>query len=211
MDWPKLDWPKSALTCPEPPLHESSSNTIQKNQVVLDGELLLQNIRKSRRGAAAGPSGLTGEHLRVILDSEADCVAFCEFARVLAIGEVPPEVMKAIRLGRMTALNKPDAGVRGVVVQDFLRRLVTRKLAQQFSQAVLKATSPFQFALSTRSGTEAVTHALQALTSLHEDATVVSIDCVGAFDFISRNVEGNGNLRRRRSSVWKSFESTRVA
>ena len=36
-----------------------------ENQVVLDGELL-QNLPKSRRGAA-GPSGLTGEHLRVIL------------------------------------------------------------------------------------------------------------------------------------------------
>ena len=78
-----------------------------EDQVVLDGELLLQNLRKSRR---AGPSGLTGEHLRVILDSEADSVAFCEFARVLSIGEVPPEVMKAIRLGRMTALSKPDGG-----------------------------------------------------------------------------------------------------
>ena len=123
-----------------------------EDQVVLDGEALLKNLRNSRRGAAAGPSGLTGDHLRVILDSESDCVALCEFARVLA-GEVPHEVMKAIRLGRMTALSKPDGGVRGIVVGDFLRRLVARMLAQQFSQAVLEATSPFQFAL-------AVTHAL---------------------------------------------------
>ena len=34
--------------------------------------------------------------------------------------------MKAIRLGRMTALSKPDGGVRGIVVGDFLRRLVAR-------------------------------------------------------------------------------------
>ena len=39
-----------------------------EDQVVLDGELLLQNLRKSRRGAAAGPSGLAGEHFRVVLD-----------------------------------------------------------------------------------------------------------------------------------------------
>ena len=107
-------------------------------------------------------------------------MALCEFARVLAVGEVPHEVMKAILLGRMTALSKPDGGVRGIVVGDFLRRLVARTLAQQFSQAVLEAISPFQFALSTRAGTEAVTHALQALTSKDENATVVSIDGVGA-------------------------------
>ena len=78
-----------------------------EDQVVLDGELLSQNLRKSRRGAAVGPSGLTGEHLQVILDSEADSVAFCEFARVLAVGEVPPEVMKAIRLGKQARRGSP--------------------------------------------------------------------------------------------------------
>ena len=51
-------------------------------------------------------------------------------------------------------------------------------LAQQFSKAILEATTPFQFALSTKAGTEAVIHALQALTTLDEDATVVSIDGV---------------------------------
>ena len=43
----------------------------------------------------------------------------------------------------------------------------------------------FQFAVSTKAGTEAETHALQALTSLDENATVVSIDGLGAFDLIS--------------------------
>ena len=156
-------------------------------QVELCGEVMLQNFRSSRRGAAAGPSGVTGAHLRVVLDSESDSDAFTAFARTLAVCEVPHEIMKAIRLGRMTALRKPDGGVRCIVVGDFLRRLVARTLAQQFSKAVLEATAPFQFVLSTKAGIEAVTHALQALTSLDEDGTVVSIDGVGAFDLISRN------------------------
>ena len=73
------------------------------------------------------------------------------------------------------------------MVGDFLRRLVPRALAQQFSQAVLEATSPLQVAFASRAGTEAVTHVLQAQTSLNENATVVSIDGVGKFDPISRN------------------------
>ena len=91
-------------------------------QVELCGEVMLKNLRSSRRGAAAGPSGMTGEHLRVILDSESDSDAFTAFARTLAVLEVPHEIMKAIRLGRMTALRKPDGGVRGILVGDFLRR-----------------------------------------------------------------------------------------
>ena len=62
---------------------------------------------------------MTSEHLRVILDSENDSDAFTAFARTLAVGDVPHEIMKAIRLGRMTALRKPDGGVRGIVVGDF--------------------------------------------------------------------------------------------
>ena len=112
------------------------------------------------------------------------------FARTFAVGEVPHEIMKAIRLGRMTALRKPDGGVWGIVVGNFLRRLVACTLAQQFSKAVLEATDGFMFALSTKAGAE--THAMQALTSLDEDATVVSIDGVGAFDLISRNAMVSG-------------------
>ena len=107
------------------------------------------------------------------------------FVPTFAVGEVPHEIMKAIRLGRMTTLRKPDGGVRGIVVGDFLRRLVARTLAQQFSKAVLEATAPFQFALSTKARTE--TTRCKHWTSLDEDATVVSIDGMGAFDLISRN------------------------
>ena len=177
---------------PRSPIAREFTEHNPHEQVELCGEVLLKNLRSSRRGVAAGPSGMTGEHLRVILDSESDSDAFTAFACTLAVVEVPHEIMKAIRLGRMTALRKPDGGVRGIVVGDFLRRLVARTLAQQFSKAVWEATAPFQFALSTKAGTEAVTHALQALTSLDEDATVVSIDGVGAFDLISRNAMVSG-------------------
>ena len=44
-------------------------------------------------------------------------------------------------------------------------------------------TSPV---LSTRSGCECVAHVLQTLTELDEDATIVSVDGIGAYDLISR-------------------------
>ena len=67
-------------------------------QVELCGEVLLKNLRSSRRGAAAGPSGMTGEHLVVILDSDSDSDAFTAFARTLAVGEVPHEIVKPFGL-----------------------------------------------------------------------------------------------------------------
>ena len=84
---------------------------------------------------------MTGEHLRVILDSESDSEAFTAFARTLAVGEVPHEIVKAMRSRHMTALRKPDGGVVG----DFLRRLVAHVGP---SKAVLEATTPFHCPLN---------------------------------------------------------------
>ena len=53
-------------------------------------------------------------------------------------------------------------------------------------------------------GTEVVTHVLQALTSLDENATVVSIDGVGSFDLISRNATVSGLTSMRRSPKEKA-------
>ena len=57
--------------------------------------------------------------------------------------------LAAVRLGRMTALQKPDGGVGGIVVGDFFRRLVSQTLKKQFGQKAEDATSPFQLALKT--------------------------------------------------------------
>ena len=108
------------------------------------------------------------------------------------IADVPDEIMDAIRLGRLTALRKPNGGVRGIVVGDIVRRLVGRTMAQQFSKRVEVATSPFQYALSTRAGAECVTHVLQTLTDLDERATILSVDGIGAYDLISRHAMLSG-------------------
>ena len=100
--------------------------------------------------------------------------------------DIPEAVLEAIRLGRMTALQKPGGGVRGIVVGDILRRLVAKTLAQGISHHIEAATSPFQYALTTRCGCECIAHAAQALTDADLEATVLSIDGIGAFDLISR-------------------------
>ena len=96
-------------------------------------------------------------------------------------------------MGRLTALQKP--GVRGIVAGDVFRRLVARTIAQQLGPAIERATSPFQYALSTRAGTECIAHAIQALTDLDPSATVLSIDGIGAFDLVSRQAMLQGLLR----------------
>ena len=59
-------------------------------------------------------------------------------------------------------------------------------MAKSLGGAFKTATAPHQCALTTRSGCESICHVLQGVTDLDPEATVMSVDGVGAFDLISR-------------------------
>ena len=161
----------------------------------LDQGLPVKNLKSARRGAAGGPSGMTAEHLRPLLDSEADCEKFWFLCQAFAQAHIPEEVVTAVRMGRITALQKPSGGIRGIVVGDLVRRLVSRTIAQQIGPSVEVATAPHQHAMSTRAGCECIAHMLQARTDLDDRATVLSIDGIGVFDLVSRESMLRGLLR----------------
>ena len=121
----------------DPPLDPRSSSVVE-----ICTRRLLANLRRTRRGAAAGPSGCTNEHLRVLLDEESCTQLLGRVAARLAVAEVPGEIAGALRLGRMVALTKPAGGVRALVMGDVFRRLVARTLAQQFGEQFRQACAP---------------------------------------------------------------------
>ena len=76
--------------------------------------------------------------------------------------------------------------VRALVMGDVFRRLVARTLAQQLSTEFQRACAPFQFALSTKAGAEALVRVVRAATESDAQTTILSVDGVGAYDHISR-------------------------
>ena len=91
-----------------------------------------------------------------------------------------------------TALQKPSGGVRGIVAGEVLRRLVRNGAP---GPAVEDFTAPFQFAITTRSGSECVAHTIQALCQTDPELTLTSLDGVSAFDLISRRAMLEGLAR----------------
>ena len=138
---------------------------------------------------------MTSDLLFPVLEKEADSELFVQVCAQLAVGNVPEEIIDTIRLGRMTALSKPDGGVRGIVVGDIVRRLVARTISKQIAKKVEETTAPFQYALTTKAGCECVAHILQTLTDSNHETTIISIDGVGAYDLISRHAMLEGVLR----------------
>ena len=143
----------------------------------LDFTKFKECVHSARRGAAAGPSGMTAT----------PCWRRKWTVVICTRWPLDPVERHLKRMGRMTALQKDDGGVRGIVVGDSFRRLVARTIAKQFSSRAESATAPFQFALSTRAGCECVTHVIRAATDINDRTTIVSVDGIGACDSISRN------------------------
>ena len=168
------------------PLPDALADFVPDEQVDLDQSRVLQALRSAGRGSAADLSGSRYEHYRVLMEDDELWPLFAQLCNALAKADVPEEIAAAISLGRMTALKKTSGKVRGIVAGCTLRRLVGRALATQFSEQLMKATAPFQYALQTRAGTGALGHALQALADHDPDLVVLSLDGVGAFDHVQR-------------------------
>ena len=72
----------------------------------LDVDGFSRSIRCAKRGVAGGPSRMTADHLRPILESEADTVALGRMATDLARADISLPILTALRMGRLTALQK---------------------------------------------------------------------------------------------------------
>ena len=69
---------------PDEVLHHASGSLFE-----LDEDRLLKNLRSARRGAAGGPSGMTVEHLRILLDNIRDSKLFFRACEQMAQAKVP--------------------------------------------------------------------------------------------------------------------------
>ena len=74
---------------PREPLPEELTNFTPTRAFELDESKFNKNLRSSRRGAAAGPSGMTMEHLRPLLDNDRALHSFFCVAEQFARAQVP--------------------------------------------------------------------------------------------------------------------------
>ena len=80
------------------------------------------------------------------------------------------EIVDVVRIGRLTALQKPFGCVRGIITGDIMSHDIPTIATAQWSAPPLCSSvlSPTKF------GAECIAHALQTLTDLDDRATVVN-------------------------------------
>lgn len=72
------------------------------------------------------------------------------------------------------------------IPEEALRHRPVDAIRLEARERFLAATAPYQFALQTRAGAEALVTAIRALTDLDPDLVVLKLDGVGAFDHVRR-------------------------
>ena len=127
---------------PRVPVPEAVLQHQPSEPVRLSWGAFVSNVRRARRGAAPGPSGCTNEHLRLFLETEEDMQLLHHAAQRLALGDVPDTIARALRLGRMVALRKPNGRVRGLVMGDTFRRLVAGRWRNSFPPPSTQLAGP---------------------------------------------------------------------
>ena len=125
--------------------------------------------------------------LRVLLDDHEGLLLLTATAEDFARGDVPEGILSAFMLATMNALPETGEGVPGIATGTSFRRLVAKTLARQFMEQEESTRAPFQFALSTRAGTDCVGHAIRVVTERQPDMTVLSIDGISAYDHVYRS------------------------
>ena len=115
---------------------------------------------------------------------------------------VPGPIIDALRLGRMTALQKPNGGIRGIVAgDDWSHAQWPSKWVVQWRRQPLPTSTHYRPVPDC--------HGLQTLCEANPETTLVSINGVSAFDSISREAMLRGLLgvaEERRLS--RSFASS---
>ena len=101
---------------------------------------------------------------------------------------------------RATRPQHPCGGAGRTVVARWIQpppapTLVSRTCAQQPAEAFQAVRAPFQYALSTKAGAEALARDLNLATESGSRTTMLSVDGVGAYDHIARAAIFEG-LRR---------------
>eukprot|EP00439_Symbiodinium_sp_Y106_P010376 s2888_g1.t1 len=103
---------------------------------VLTDAAVAQALRTARRGTAAGLSGATCDHYKLLLEDAEALELLTHAANLLVAARVPADVAAALGLSRLTALRRPGGGVRGIATGDTFRRLVSRSLARTFADTL---------------------------------------------------------------------------
>ena len=165
--------------------------------ILVGREDVKRSIESFPPGSSGGPDGLLPQHLK---DMTADSLgepayklvdALVEFYnKVVLCDKVPDEISPVFYGANLTALSKPDNGVRPIAVGFSLRRMASKMLMCKVTGKCETLLRPHQLGVGTPKGAEAAVHAIRAYIKSPNisDKVLLKIDFKNAFNQVRRDV-----------------------
>ena len=137
-----------------------------------------QRVRTAKRGDAGG---LSGGHIRSLLENPHDSSMLFRAAEELSKTNTPDEIIRLLRIRRMTALQEPRGGKR-----HRYRRHRQESKGHTVGGGIRTGQCPLPRRTIHVQGANACLHVLRGLTDLREHAAIMFIDGIGTYPSISR-------------------------
>ena len=155
---------------------------------------VLAAVATFNTGSAGGLDGLRPAHLKDLTSrssGEAGARLVYQLTSLvnLAIqGKIPSKVRAAFYAASLTALEKPDGGIRPIAIGSTYRTLATKVALRPLSGELGTQLRPVQLGYGTPGGCEAAAHATRYFAdSLHKDYVILKIDMRNAFNSVRRD------------------------
>ena len=122
--------------------------------------------------------GLLGSRLEHLASSREDKETFdllCEAIVCITFGDVPQEVLQALRTGEIVAKQKGEDDVRPLIMSATIRRLGLRALVRVKKERLREAAGPNQYGVGRAAGAQLLKKKLDAQTEFRPVATVLKL------------------------------------
>jgi hypothetical protein len=147
---------------------------------VINEETLGAVLRALKPGKAAGPSGMTYEHVKAAVTGSDEALSvLLDIINLILSGSLPR--CAVLTDSRLVAIIKPSGGVRPIAIGEVVLRIASL-CALAAVDGAGAALAPTQLGVGVSGGAEAMGHALRAAIDAEPDAVIVQIDYENAFN-----------------------------
>ena len=145
-------------------------------------------------GSSGGLDGLRPAHLKDLTSRSTGEAGIRLVKSLTALtnaalnGEIPACARDSLFGASLTALKKPDGGIRPIAVGTVYRRLAAKTGLRSVSADIGEQLRPTQLGFGTSGGCEAAAHATRLFSaSLKDEEAIVKIDMKNAFNSLRRD------------------------
>jgi hypothetical protein len=137
--------------------------------VLIDGDVVIKQLKSFPKGTAPGADGLRVEHLKNMLVNVPAGVfqdlsaAYTGVINTFISGRVPAVLSVVLCSAPITPLKKAKGGIRPIAVGETWRRLVSKCAMAAVGTAVGRDLSPLQVGVGVKDGAVSAVHAIQAV------------------------------------------------